>query len=629
MPNRKLHVAALLLAAGCSSSEGAGVEAEALPNRCAAPVPLQGPAFRESTAGRGLDGVEGLRLSAVDLDGDGLAELIARRVGTVVDDFSPGGTRAVWVLHNEGGRFVDVTESSGLLASRTGSGTRPAEVMAFADVDGDGDLDAYTGFTDPDKLALHADSAEIALNDGTGHFSLGPAESDLRRAGQAVAISGASFTDFDRDGRIDLWVGNGSLSSGPTQDHLYRGNGDGSFVDVTRELGLQTRSWRSLEDLDQALAHSNAWSTAACDLNDDGWPELLAASYGRAPNHLWQGTGSGYLNRSIASGYAFDERTDWTTNESARCWCKLHPDAEDCAGVPEPELIRCETDEDAFRWNHDTDRHPFRLGGNSGTTVCADIDNDGAIDLLTTEIVHWDVGASSDPSELLLNSGEADVRFTRPGNEVSGLTKEHDRTDWNDGDMTAAVFDYDNDGWPDVWIGTSDYPGARGHLYRQIEKGRFVEVAPADGIDSKAAHGVAVADFDGDGDLDIVVGHSRARCEDQCYETSNVRYFENLAGAAGNWVHLQLEGGEGSNRAAIGARVEVTAGGVTRTQEISGGHGHYGIQHDLVAHFGLGESCAAEVRVIWPDAARTEQLFTVQAGYRYRVVQGQMPSAVR
>src|SRR5439155_22044496 len=107
--------------------------------------------------------------------------------------------------------------------------------------------------------------------------------------------------------------------------------------------------------LNKGLGHSNAWSAAACDLNNDGNPELLAASYGRAPNHLWQSKGKdgsfGFLNQSVASGYAFDENQDWSDNESARCWCKLHPSDVDCPGVPPPKFIPCATDADAFRWD--------------------------------------------------------------------------------------------------------------------------------------------------------------------------------------------------------------------------------------------------------------------------------------
>ena len=599
-----------------------------LPPRCASGVAPQGPAFIERAAELGLAGVEGTRISAADFDGDGFLDLSVRRVGTAADDFAPGGTRATWLLRNDGGKgFVDVTQASGFVAPRGGGALgRPGEIVVWADVDDDGDLDAFTGISWTSTPAAGAESAEIVVNRGDGTFELGPAENEVREAGRAAPRAAAAFTDFDRDGVVDLWVGNGAVGGSPRQDALYRGVGDGTFVEVTRDLGLATKSWRSIEDLNQALAHTNAWSVAACDLNDDGRPELLSASYGRAPNHLWQSTDAGYVNRSIASGYAFDERTDWRDNESARCWCKFHRDDAECEGVPEPALVACESDQ-GLRWSHETDREPFRLGGNSGTTVCADVNNDGALDLLTTEIVHWDVGSSSDPSELLVNSGGPDVRFARPGNDATGLTRVHDRVDWNDGDITAAVFDFDNDARPDVYIGSTDYPGTRGLLFRQGADGRFSPVPPAEGIDSLASHGIAVGDFDRDGDLDVLVGHSRNRCEDQCYDTADVRYFENRVGNAANWVQLRLEGGAGTNRSAIGARVQVRTGGVVQTQEVGGGHGHYGMQHDLVLHFGLADGCQAEVTVSWPDATRTTERFTVQAGYRYHVLQGAVPVA--
>ncbi len=590
------------------------------------------PVFRESTAGRGLDGVEGVRLSVTDLDADGLPDLFVRRSGGGADDFAPGGRRVTWLLRNTGGgRFEDVTEASGLVAPRQPGDARigrPAEIAVFGDLDHDGDLDAFTAFANADPANPATESAEVLLNDGTGRFALGPEDASVRAAGRLAPRSAAAFVDVDRDGLLDLWIGNGAVSGrAPSADELHRGTGGGHFENVTTDLGIRTKAWQRVEDLNAALAHSNAWAVAACDLNGDGAPELLASSYGRAPNHLWQALPDGtYRNRSIESGYAFDERTDWTDNESARCWCQLHRDDEGCASVPAPR-IACNTDADAFRWNHGTDREPYRLGGNSGTTVCADVNGDGALDLLTTEIVHWDVGSSSDPSELLVNTGAAEVRFERPGNEATGLARNHDRVDWNDGDITAAVFDFDNDGHPDVWIGSTDYPGTRGHLFHGQGDGTFVPVPPEVGIDSLAAHGVAVADFDRDGDLDVVVGHSRARCEDQCYETAQVRYFENVLGSAGNWVQLALEGGPGTNRSAIGARVEVRAGGRLGVQEVGGGHGHYGIQHDLALHFGLGDTCEAEVMVRWPDAAATTETFAVRAGRRYRVVQGQKPVA--
>jgi hypothetical protein len=590
----------------------------------AAPWSTGTPAFREVTDEWGLADIapDGVRVSAVDFDHDGWTDLVVRKAAGA-DDFSAGGVRQVWLLRNTGDRhFVDVTQDSGIVTPRQGGAAgRPAYTFAFGDVDNDGDLDAYTGVPDADGSV--AETSEVMLNDGDGTFSLAGSNSDLRVSSGDMPY-GAAFTDYDLDGVLDLYVAEYDDAVGPQQSKLYRGNGDGTFDNVTAAAGIVTAEWSDIDVINAAGAHTRSWAALACDLDNDGYAELLAASYGRAPNNLWRNEAGHFANQSVPSGYAYDDRVDWSDNQSARCWCMLHPESEGCSTVPPPDLIVCNTDADAFRWDDTYDREPFRLGGNSGATQCADLDNDGWMDLVTSEIVHWDVGSSSDPSEILHNTQDPDVVFERPGNDVTGLVREHDRTDWNDGDMTGSVFDFDNDGWNDVWIGSSDYPGARGLLWHQDAPLQFSPVPIDDGIDHLRSHGSAVADFDRDGDLDIVVGHSSARCDSDCYPTFVVRMFENQLG--GNFVQLELAGRGGTNRSAIGARVEVTAGGVTQTHEVDGGHGQLGAQDDLVQHFGLGTACEADVKVTWPAAGLPTQTFTVPAGHRFLVVQDAPPT---
>lgn len=310
------------------------------------------PLYIEKTTEWGLNGpnleVTGTRISAVDVDSDGWTDLIVRKNDEAEDLIGEPSQRTTWLLRNTGSGFEDVTLESGFRGEQ--APYLRGQVVAFGDVNNDGLLDAFVGC--PDDAVTGCSHLMIGKDYGTFE----------RTAPEDLAVlkkpSGATFVDYNRDGRLDLWV----VQGGPEQDRLFWGDGAGDFVDATRSAGLLTKSWQSLSDLNGAKAHTNAWSSAACDLNNDGWPELLSASYGRAPNHLWAGSADGYSNYSVESGYAFDSNTNWSDNESARCWCTLHPTDEDCDGVPEPSLISCNQDSDAFRWNHQYDREPFRLG---------------------------------------------------------------------------------------------------------------------------------------------------------------------------------------------------------------------------------------------------------------------------
>ena len=646
-----LFFIACLFASACKSGNGsrdAGADSGPAPicNAGSAWEPGE-TAFVEVTGDWGLTGIVGIRLSVTDINSDGWPDLLIRNGGGP-DDFSAGGERSRFVLRNTGnGSFEDVTPSCGLLAGRINEDPligRPGQNFATGDVDNDGDLDIFVGTSRTDPSDPDTETCELMINNGDGTFSLGPQGSDARFENDKANPAGVVFVDFNLDGNLDLWITNNEESGpAPLPDRLLLGDGQGNFSDVTSQRGLTTAPWSSVASLNAALSHSWAWSGAACDLNNDNIPELLASSYGRAPNHLWRGEACTdgdvvYVNESVASGYAFDHRQDWTKDLNAQCYCADNPTADDCDTCPAPEdYTVCEMLAAAFgpdyRWNHQYSRELFNLGGNSGTTVCADINNDGYFDLITHEIVHSDVGEPADPSEILVNLGDPLVRFDRPGNDVTGLLRVDENEFWDHGDMTGAIFDFDNDAWQDVYIGASDYPTNKALLFHQNAPLEFERLEVEDYFEHFRAHGVAVADFDRDGDLDLIAGHSLMRCDgfpnsDECEETSQVRLFENLMGVESNWLQLKLLGTQGTNRAAIGARVQVAANGTTQTQMVEGGHGHFGMQRDLVLHFGLGTSCEADVTITWPNSEGTTQTFTVYANQRYFVEQGNDPAQV-
>ncbi|HIO22422.1 MAG TPA: CRTAC1 family protein, partial [Nitrospirales bacterium] len=146
--------------------------------------------------------------------------------------------------------------------------------------------------------------------------------------------------------------------------------------------------------------------------------------------------------------------------------------------------------------------------------------------------------------------------------------------------------------------------------------GSFREISESAGIRHPRAAGLAVVDIDNDGDLDVIVGSSRMRCKaaDGCpWKKAEVHVYENLIGHKSNWLQIKLQGkGKGgANRSGIGARIQITAGGVTQTQEISGGYGHFGLHNGLIAHFGLGKYCKIEKLTIrWPNSKLTLQSFS-------------------
>ncbi|MEM9069950.1 MAG: CRTAC1 family protein [Myxococcota bacterium] len=584
--------------------------------------------FAEVTSAWGLDGVRGLRLNATDIDGDGWTDLVVRQSVGGLDRFD-GDERRTWLLRNREGVFEDVTQSSGILTPRGSEAIgRPVELAAFADVDNDGDLDAYLAVNTVDADAMGGERSEIMLNDGSGRFVLGP-ESEIRSPDRVDAPAGAAFTDFDRDGFVDLFVAQTVWTASSLvhmQDRLYRGDGTGRFVEVTADVGLQTVNWLRDDELNAAMGHSWAWSALARDLNGDGIPELLATSYARAPNHLWQGVdegaGTSFLNRSVESGYAFDDNQMWQDNQQARCFCQANPAADGCEGLP-PSLLRC----DGTGWLHGRDRQPRRNGGLSSATSAGDLDNDGDLDLFTGEIRHWWAGLGADGSEVLVNDGE--LRFTRPGDDAMGLAIDHpENSSWDEGHMNHALFDFDNDGRLDIYISASEYPGNRGFLYHQTAPMMFAEVPTTDFFEHNRSHGVAVGDFDHDEDLDVIVAHSRSRCDESapnnCYPTTQIRAFENRS-APGNWIQLRLEGAEGTNGAAIGAQVTARYGDLVQVLEVDGGHGHFGAQSDPTLHVGLGSACEVEITVRWPSRDLPTETYTLPAGHRFILRQDQQP----
>jgi hypothetical protein len=573
-------------------------------------------------------GVVGNRIVSGDLNGDGYPDLIIHAIGSNNREVIGSETHLIYVLMNEpaegGGRkFVDRTKESGYAAAADSTTEyRSAQLAALGDVDNDGDLDAFSGVytnrdleKDPPSPA-DLDRSQVMLNDGAGHFTPAP-PSDVQPT-KATPTTGASFVDVDRNGVLDLFVGVFG-NPGPSPQQLLLGAKDGTFYSVSTDAGVTTSASRRY-----------AYGVTTCDLDADGAPELLVSSYARGPNVLYKSDAPlHYANIGEEAGFAFDENMTYSDNEFFKCYCTVHAADAECQGVAAP-LVQCPDPADGY-WNPPSDYLPPRLGGNTFTTVCSDVTGDGKLDLYNAEIAHWWAGQSSDKSTLLVNDTAASgVHFNRPDREASGIAWEHPTVDWNEGGIVAAAADLDNDGREDILVGASDYPDQYSLFFHQKADGTFEEIGEAQGLHHPCTSGLTLADFDRDGDLDVVVGSGTARDCGKIWDKNEVHIYENSASQGGHYLAIKLSGdGVTANRSGIGARVVVDANGVRLTKELGGGYGHMALQNDTVLFYGLGGCAIAHaVEVTWPDAARTVQRFeNVVADRLIELRQGE-PSAV-
>ncbi|CAN5562547.1 CRTAC1 family protein [soil metagenome] len=584
--------------------------------------------FEDRTAAWGFTGVVGNRLTNADLDGDGYPDLVMGQNATnkqAKSDLSEPGPRVFMNRPGQGGgrTFVEATKDSGFFQVRGGDGTlfRNAQVTSFGDVDNDGDLDAFSGtYTDPTNPGTDpGDRSEIVLNDGKGHFTLAP-PSDAQPPKSALwPTTGATMVDADRDGKLDVFVGFWYASYGSTQDgvqaQLYRGAGTGAFTSITDAAGLKTQ----IGGYAQGLNHRPSYGVTSCDVDGDGSPELLVSAYGRQWNMLYQNDGSGkFTEVGQASGYAADGNTSYKDNQFFACYCTVHTTNADCQGVDAP-ITSCPDPADSY-WAKGVDDQPWRNGGNTFATYCGDLDGDGKLDLYNAEIHHWHIGQSSDGSELLRNvSDGASIAFERPGNAVTGMSWPHPTSDWNEGGLMVAGGDFDGDGLEDVLVAASDYPDQFSLLFHQKPDHTFEEVGKDWGLHHACASGLTVADFDRDGDLDVIVGSGTARDCGKIWTTNEVHFYENKSPHTGHYLLVRLVGnGKDTNASAFGARVTMTAGGKQLVKELDGGYGHMGMQNDTVLFFGVGACDTVEsIKVRWPNQDLTEETWTSVKTSRY------------
>jgi hypothetical protein len=337
-----------------------------------------------------------------------------------------------------------------------------AQTNAWADFDGDGDLDLFVGFRGaPNRLYENDRGRFVDVAE-----SMGIADAAETRA--------SAWGDFDHDGDVDLYVG---FADAGSANKLYRNDG-GGFVDVAGEVGVARGGVTR--------------QPAFIDYDGDGDLDLFVA-FRDGPNALFRNDGATFADVTEASGVGDPRRT------VGAAWFDMDGDADLDVFVANQN-----GDEDAFFRNQgdgtfvdvapELGMHQPGRSESQGSvgTALSDYDNDGDLDLFV---------ASYGPDVLWQNQGDGTFIDVAPGTPQAG---DHHS-------VAAAWGDVDNDGRVDLYVGVflADEAEARDYLFRNTPEG-FVDATPPNVVARGASHGVAWADFDFDGDLDLSLANNHA-----------------------------------------------------------------------------------------------------------------------
>ncbi|KAA0256224.1 CRTAC1 family protein [Acidobacteria bacterium ACD] len=511
--------------------------------------------------------------------------------------------------------FAEVTARAGIafthsigdgelsnIVEGTGSGA------CVLDFDGDGFLDVY--FPNGRWLRNVSDNRSRSLigklrnalykNDGDGTFTDVTEKAGVAGSGYGF---GCSAADYDDDGDVDLYVLNYD------GNQLFRNDGRGTFTDVTDRAGLRdgrfslNAPWFDYDrdgDLDVFVCNYLQYDDGAfrAFYPAQGFPGPL--SYNGVPSALYRNDGDGKFTDVTKAAGVF--------NPGGRCMSAVTTDLN---GDGLLDVYQANDSMESYYYVNKGDGTFEEKGletgvayGQNGQGVShmgpfsADVDGDGRLDLFIPDM---------DYATLLLNRGEVFDDAIGP----SGLAVICGQyTGWG-----AVLADFDADGDLDLFLSTGgahhEYPEDP-VLARNDGKGRFTDVARGAGDyfgKKYVARGATWADFDNDGDVDLLVVDL----------VGPARLLENRGGTGNRWlmVDARVPGGK---RTAIGARLTLTAGGRTQVREVTPVNGYLS-QGDPRVHFGLGAAAKAErLEIRWPDG-RTEALVDVPADQVLKVVQ--------
>lgn len=546
----------------------ARVEKKQSPSKPTAPVPI----FRDIAAQAGLTAshissrekyyvIESMSggVGLFDCDNDGKLDLVMVNGSTVDRYRQGGGDLLVTLWHQDANlKFTDITEKAGLTRKGWGMG------VAVADFDNDGNLDLFvTGYG---GNALYRNKGNCTFEDVTD-------KAGVRGGGFST---GAAWADYDRDGNVDLFVSryvhvdmNDLPAFGSTKFCQFKGApvqcGPWGMEGET-DLLYHNRGDGTFEEVSKKAGVDDPekyYGLGATwgDYDNDGWPDLFVAD-DATPNHLYHNNHNGtFTDEAMVGGIALNS---------------------------EGQAL-----------------------GSMGVTW-GDYDHSGRLSMFITEF-------ADQPNTLYRNQGPREFEDVAMESHLGQPSLP--LVGWG-----TTFFDMDNDGWLDLFVANGHvYPqmdtvkGSAPYaepmlLHRNLRNGTFEEVSKAAGFADmplQSRRGAAFGDIFNNGNVDIVVLNVG--------EPPSLLLNTNRV--ANHRVLFRLAGTK-SNRAAIGARVTVHAGGMTQFDEVRGGGGYLS-QNDLRLHFGLGSATKIDaVEVRWPTG-KTESFKDVAADKIYVITEGQ------
>ena len=494
-----------------------------------------------------------------------LLDIIPLGAGVVVFDYNGDGLQDIYVTSTpDFAGLAPDTEGENALFRNNGDGTftdvAEAAGVADADAKGNGGCAAdYDNDGDQDLFVANWGASKLFRNDGNGIFTDAAESAGLSDPDATYRSMGCAWGDYDRDGALDFIVVRHIDESNPDAFTkrlyyfdvrplaLFHNDGDGAFTDVTHLLGATDNPSRT------EGAYGSVWGAgfqpAWVDFDNDGDLDLyIVNDFGEYihPNVLWRNDGPPASVQARGDEWLFTD-------------------------VSEPSGAGTAM---------------FGMG-----LAVSDYNSDGYLDMFVTNIGDNVLLSTADGQTFTDEAMSAGVAY--------GEFRRQQRVSWG-----TVFFDYDNDGYEDLYVASgyldTDDINRREQpnlLFRNDGAGAFDDVSSISGAaDWGTGRGVAYADFNGDGCLDLFVanlGRSAAAGEP-------ARLFQNRCEWGNNWLIVKTVG-SASNRDGIGARITLTANGRTQIREITAGASNSS-QSMLPAHFGLGQAAVVdEIRIQWPS----------------------------